>query len=780
MARKKTNNKVRAVLNSAAFPFVLAVVFFFVICMNTASEIKTTALVLMILALAAMIVRFAVIRERIAMPIIVLGLFVLMCFVSTFYAPAGKFALQEFLKIASSFSLAILLICLAPTHGDSHLRWGATVLEGAAAIAALVSVDLISTRIISGAVISVLGLFTADFNLVSGIEAGTRITSLFDIPNVFAGCAGIGVLLSLGLIQSDAGGKTRIAHVCCLFITSFAFVLAFSMGATASIAVAFVIYLILEKRERRGALLVIMVETLAIAVIGAAIVSQTSFDKWDGFDIVPMAYLVVGCALLCVADKYLNSRISEKLSANKKTVPAIICVVFAAVIAFALAACLVTGAAELGEGETLRRAAYPDAGEYTLDADYTGDVTVTVESQNKQETMMHTSTVLYRGDLADAQFAVPEDSLVVYFNFRAASDAVINNASVGNEKIPLGYKLLPGFVANRLQGLFANENAIQRTVFFDDGMKIWKRGPVFGEGLGAFENGIKGVQSFFYQTKYAHNHYIQTLVETGIVGLILFVGLFAVSAIAVLRSRKKENVSAFMPALGALLVFMAIHAFTEVVFSVYCYLPLAYGVFALVNLACNDVFKWPHSDKKRGNKERLGVIAGFSAILVVFGVLLSCNITAKRTIERHATMDNLQAAARIDRYEWADHALSYVVSSQNLDITTSMRIQAEEYAALLAEVDSNFIPPYLAEYYFNNGREALAIDMLKKYVSYVAADPATWEKAFSILATYESDTDIFRAGVLEIAQMLEAWKAENIGTITLSDSTKEFIARISQ
>ena len=203
-------------------------------------------------------------------------------------------------------------------------------------------------------------------------------------------------------------------------------------------------------------------------------------------------------------------------------------------------------------------------------------------------------------------------------------------------------------------------------------------------------------------------------------GLILFVGLFAVSAIAVLLARKKDNAALFLPALGALLVFMAIHAFTEVVFSVYCYLPLAYGVFALVNLACNDVFKWPHSDKKRGNKERLGVIAGFSAILVVFGVLLSCNITAKRTIERHATMDNLQAAARIDRYEWADHALSYVVSSQNLDITTSMRIQAEEYAALLAEVDSNFIPPYLAEYYFNNGREALAIDMLKKYVSYVA------------------------------------------------------------
>lgn len=82
---------------------------------------------------------------------------------------------------------------------------------------------------------------------------------------------------------------------------------------------------------------------------------------------------------------------------------------------------------------------------------------------------MHTSTELYRGEASGAQFAVPEDSLVVYFNFSAPETVRVESVTYQNEEasgsVPLGYRLLPGFIANRLQGLFANENAIQRVVF---------------------------------------------------------------------------------------------------------------------------------------------------------------------------------------------------------------------------------------------------------------------------------------------------------------------------
>lgn len=782
MAHKSLNrSKASTFTASAAFPFILAVIFFFIVCMCTISDIKPTALILMILAFCAVIFRFPVFRTRLALPLIALGLFVLMAGISTFYAPAGKFAMSEFLKIAASFSLALLLVSLAPTRGMSPSRWGATILSGGAAVAALVSIDLLSTHTISSVVLWIISLFTEDYTNLSMVEAGVRMTSIFENPNVFAGCAGIGVLLSLGLTQSSKPGKERGVHLCCLFISSFAFVLAFSMGATAAIIVAFLVYLILEKANRRAELLVIMVETLVLAVVGAALVSKTSFQPWTGFDIVPLAFLIVACALICLADKFINRPIAEKLGANRKTVPVLICAVLAVVIIFVLIACFVTGSVQLDAGESLRRAVYPDAGSCTVSADFSGDVTVTVESQNKQETMMHTGTTLYNGVLENASFTVPEDSMVLYLTFQTSNGAVINHVDVGGKAVPLGYKLLPGFVANRLQGLFANENAIQRTVFFADGMKLFARNPIVGLGLGAFENGIQNVQSFHYETKYAHNHYIQVLAETGILGFLLFVGLIVVAATAILRSLKKEDRSPFLPALGAALVFMAIHAFTEVVFSVYCYLPFAFCTFALIALDCPTAFPWPRTDKRRGSKEQLGITAGFALILAVFSVLLICNLSAARLVSRHPTLTSVERAVRMDRYEWADYALSYVVSVGNSnEATPELMEKADAYAERLAKVPSNTIPIYLAQYYFTSGRTQQGIAMIKQYVNYVSSNPSAWQGAFDTLQMYYNGSQEFKVGILEVAQMLKDWNENNMGNITLNAATTAFLKTLSE
>lgn len=148
-----------------------------------------------------------------------------------------------------------------------------------------------------------------------------------------------------------------------------------------------------------------------------------------------------------------------------------------------------------------------------------GDVSVTIESQNMQDTMMHTSSVLYEGSADGASFTVPEDSMVVYFNFSADQTTALESAAyqgeAGSGSVPLGYKLLPGFIANRMQGLRANQNAIQRLVFFQDGMKLFRQSPILGLGLGGFQNNVYSVQDFYYTTKYIHNHYIQALVGHG-------------------------------------------------------------------------------------------------------------------------------------------------------------------------------------------------------------------------------------------------------------------------
>lgn len=456
-------------------------------------------------------------------------------------------------------------------------------------------------------------------------------------------------------------------------------------------------------------------------------------------------------------------------------------------VVFGMLAYNLTGAVTLQPGDSLRRAAYPEPGAYTLEYASTSQTVpqVSIESQNQQETMMHTSTLLYRGSLQGAAFEVPEGSSVVYFtiNLPADADAVTLDSLTyqGTEdsgNIPLGYPLLPGFVANRLQGLWANENAIQRLVFFDDGIKLWQRSPIFGLGVGAYENGIKSVQSFYYETKYAHNHYIQSLVETGVIGLALFVGLLLAGAVSVVMTRKgrgEGELHPMVPALGAALVFMAGHAATEVVFSSYPYLPMAFGVFALLILCCDKTLPTPDLSLK----VRTGCMFGAAAFLVVFIALLGGNLAAARMVADKPSFESLSTAAAIDKYEWADYELSYVRSTLVSNINADIQKQADKYAEHLAKVNSNTIPFYLAEYYFGNNRQEEAFAMLEKFVNYVSSDAAAWQNVFNMLINYEQSTPAFRSGTARIVEIMNNWNEQNMGQIQLDEAAQEFIARQS-
>ena len=528
--------------SKAVLVLLAAVLYFLAVCLTSATTGKMAGMALSVLSLALVFLFFSRLRDRIGVPLLLLAAVVLMDGISTFYAVSGKFALYEFLKVLSAFCLTLLLLAAAP-EGEPG-RWIASVLEGFGALAGVVSIDLLSTRWLSGSVVWVLGQFTPDYAALDGVEAGVRMTSLFVNPNVFAGVAGLGVLLSLGLARSSGTVGERRVHLVCLYVNALSFLLAFSMGASGAIALAFLVYLVLEQRQaRRVRLLVLMVETLVLTAISAAAVSVTSFQAWEGVQPVPLLCTVLGAAALCAVADTLGVRLAARLDGSAKGTVLLTGGLLAALAAFVLLAFNWTGPETLSAGGALRRAAYPEPGTYSLEVQGDGAVFVNIESQNQQQTMMHTSTVLYDGPAEGAAFTVPDGSLVVYFNFSAPDGAHLETAAysgqAGSGEVPLGYKLLPGFMANRLQGLFANENAIQRLVFFSDGMKIFRRSPVVGLGLGAFENGVKSVQSFYYETKYAHNHYIQTLAETGLVGLALFLGLLVVGQYQ--KQREKLN-----------------------------------------------------------------------------------------------------------------------------------------------------------------------------------------------------------------------------------------------
>ena len=750
---------------------LMAVAFFLAVCLLSASTVKVTLMWILIVTLGLGIIRFSELRGRLTPVLLALTLVVLMDGISTSYAPSGKFALYEFSKVLGSFCLTLCLLALAPGREKSPMRWIASVLAGFSALAGLTSIDLISTRVISGVVTGFLSLVTPDFSQLGGVEAGVRITSLFTNPNVFAGVVGLGTLLSLWLSASAKARGERRFHLVCLYINALAFVLAFSMGASGTIALAFLVYLALEPKESRPALFMLMLETLVLTVLAAGVISVTSFDVWTAPRVIPLLCTVVGAAVLCLCDRFLGNRLAARLS--RYAWGAFLGIAAALVLlgAFALLAYHLTGPASLTAGESLRRAAYPAPGEYTLSVETGDEASVSIESQNQQETMMRTSTVLYSGPVSEAAFTVPEDSLVVYFNFYAEEDARLERAEYHGAEtgsVPLGYKLLPGFIANRLQGLFANQNAIQRLVFFSDGIKLFRRSPVFGLGIGAFENAVKSVQTFYYETKYAHNHYIQALIETGVAGLLFFVGLLGISGVTVWRARKREEA----PVLGAALVFMAGHAVVELVFSHFSYLPIAYGVFGLIALLYKEALPAPKRNKEI-QTAACGVIA---AGIAVFGVLLSSNMRAATLVAQSNTLESLSKAAEMDKFEWADYKLSYVVAVLNNEVDEAAWRQADTYAEELSRVNSNTIALYLMEYYLITGESERAVAMAEKFASYTASDQVTWQSIFDLFAAYENGDPVCQAGVVRLAGMLNDWNRENMGRIQVSEEAAAFIA----
>lgn len=749
-------------------PWLAAAATFFLVCLGSESTAPGLAAVLALVGGLAAVLGLKRLRERMSLPMAALTVLVLWSFIASLYAQSGAIAKLEIVKIAASFGLVLLLL-LAGGEEQRPGMWLAAVLAGAAALISLVSIDLLSTRLLSGLFSGVMGLFSQDYALMDGVEAGVRMTSLVGNPNVFAGCAGIGVLLSLGLVGTADKPRAKTYALCCLYVNALGFVLAFSMGGTAMIALGFCVFLLLERKGQRADLLVTMLYTLALTLLGVFVISATSLQTWDGFDPVPLLVAAAGAAGLCLADRFAAKPVTALLTRWGKGFGWAAAGAVAIVLVFAVFACTVTGPAELEAGETLRRAVKV-TGDCTLELDCDGAVTVRAESQNANQIITHTAAVLYEGDAEGAAFSVGADSEILWLEFTAPQGAVLRSVTCGGADVPLDYLLLPGFIANRLQGLWANQNAVQRLAFFADGMKLFRRSPVVGLGLGSFENSIFSVQPFYYEAKHTHNHYIQLLADMGIVGLGLFLCLLFLSGRAVLRARRRENGHPMAPALGAALVFMAGHAAVEVVFSIYLYLPFAYGVFALTGLL--------ESEERKKPGLRTGTTLVSAAVAAAMAVVLLISGSAADAAASSPTPQTMIDSAKKDCYNWSDYAKSYLRGAPTQKDNPQVMAQADAFALRLTDSEDRNLPIDAAVYYFQTEREELAFDALRKTTLLNRSDPITWAEVFAILAAYESDSAVFAQGARELAEGYGFWTRESLAPVETPAETVEFLNRV--
>lgn len=690
--------------------------------------------------------------------------FVLYQGLGIFFATVPKFASTEFSQLL--VGLCILLLFLSLDHSIEECICS---LLFASSICSFLSVDLISTRVFSSIFEKSTLFFTSHYANTYGLEHGVRINSIFSSPNVFGGLTGIAVLFSLAMVLQREKPLDRCFFLVCLFCNSLGFVLAFSMGGTIMLCVAFFLYLLLEQKHR-VALLLLMIETFIVTLASAFVVFLSSFQGIEGFNLIPLASLLLGAVVLCVYHETVGRAIAEKLSGKEKLLPCFVAGLLGMVLVFFAIATQWTGAISLQAGEYLRRSAYLEAGDYTLSVSASETMNLLIESQTREETFQHIDTVLYRGDTTEVAFTVPEDSIVVYFRFHSPDTAVsITEATLSSgETLNLRYILLPGFVSTRLQGLFANENLNQRLVFFGDGMKLFWENPLFGSGMGAFAGNIFRVQEFYYETLYVHNHYIQVLLESGILGLGLLLLFLGMTAVSLWRKRTEP----FAVVCFTVLSFSALHALVEFTWSSGAYTVLLYLSFAIFHKLVNKgiSLKWLSPSIMGG--------------LFLYAVVLAMNFNASYTLAKSTPEtyeETLQTAIKLSPFEKQDYMLSYLLYAIDSG-DTDIRARVEAYIPQLQGESSSQSGLYLAEFYFVQGRWEEGVSALKDYVNTRSAHPDTWNTAFAVLFTFQSEMEeaFFAKSITEVYTMAEHWDRDNLGKAVIGAEMEAAVLAIVQ
>lgn len=654
----------------------------------------------------------------------------LLSFAGLFYGSYPKFALQQFfLNVGGMFIFASMYVYFL--SGEKNIKLFSTLFAVCTAFVSLINIELATSRCF-------LGIFEAIANMLgtqlsSGFaffEENTRIITVLGNPNVFAPIAVLGMFAALWSCGKAGSRRREDAFLMSLaIICGTAFILCFSLGTILTYIPALIGVIIASKKGQRGSVFVSNAFCLLISFILAFMVFILR-DK----SILPLLSVLLFSTGAALAYIHLKPIKLPNINFGNKTVK----IIGALAICALLLVCALSlrGPYTLREGGTFFRAAALEPGVYSIDVtleDPASQVSVEIDSMSYAEAALKEKTALKSAAIRSGEpleFEVPKSSAAVFFRFSSAGGTGIGSAEITGgdtvKQLPMRYLLLPEFIVNRLQGLCVNDNAIQRFVFFRDGVRLGITSPIVGLGGGAFEGGLYGVADYKYETKHPHNEYIQNFIDGGIIGLLLFIALAVFVFRALYKAEKSDKFPNLLPFLFGSMLLIFLHAMLEVDFSMPAYRLAASALLALA-AACGDTLV---SEKAIKNtvKYALALTCAITVILAVG------RIHAVNLISDKVTLNSLQQSVFYDPLNADDYKLSYLINTaKNSSITVSS--QRKAYLTSLENKKLSGESEYLLAYYYLTKTEPDVEKGIKASESSVRkerVDPAAWDNIFML------------------------------------------------
>ena len=757
-----------------------SVLLFFAMTVQT----STVSMILCALAFLSLLGKKPLSRfeQRLSVPVLGLLAFAIVYGAAAIDSPFGASGVAEFYKFLAAFSLAVILLARFERKHVPGLLWGGASVSSAIA---LISLDMSCGQVLFGPFNALMNVLGTDYTSALPEYFTARVNGLYNDANVTACLFSLALFAALYLLKNSTCIWRRLAASLLAGINAVSLLLTGSRGALLCFAVSCLVWILAERANRVG-LFLLLAET-AVTMIAAAAPASSMVTQGDE---TAVALCLFSGLILFALDVLAGRRLEPVLSSHKKAALAAVGAVAVICAAYGVAAMTVKGAYTFDStGQVARQVDLP-AGTYTLIAPADENIRVTLVGQTAYEKLRDQYETLYDSISGETEFTVPEDLVMTRWLLYAPAGTVIECVELSDgQRFQLGYPLLPTFIADRL--LLGMGSSFDLRVEYDkDAWKIFSTAPLLGRGLGSTENLGRSVQSFQYESKYAHNHLLQTMSDTGIVGTVFALAFVLGSAWLCLQAVRKEKDS-LAAALLAAWVMMNLHSLMEINFSVRGFRCFAYVLLVLPVLLYARPLLAGETAKARKKMKTVGILVTvlYALYLAVFGGLLESARMTDRKAENFQTsdvyeyLDFLRGCVRGNVFDHDSYQRSYVANAVQLN-DLSYNGAMLDYVSALRSSATYENDSALARYYYLPRQEWDELFTCSlEGIHQVRSSPDGWDLQMDfyreeVLPAMGADNvSAFVDGVLALGDALDAMNAEGrLEPVALNETNQSFMA----
>lgn len=752
----------------------------FAVLLFFAMTVQTVPMSL-ILAAMALVLSFgrggyARFRGRLGIPVLGFLAFLILCGAASLYTSFGAYAYGEYAKLLASGALGLLLLARGREQNAGGLLFGFSAVCG---VIGLLCIDAgCRGPLFRGFASFMEGLGDAAYqSLDQATYTGARFDGIYNDANLTGSLMALAVLVGLYLIRTGRKPWERFAACFLTGLSAVAFFTAMSRGAILCFGATLLAYLLIAGKEERLGLFFTMaamgISMVIFGVVSASLLAGGSF--WGTLAALPSG------VLLWLLNEFPARKAASALAGHGKLLAGVLGGGIAAGIAAVVLALTLTEPFVFTESNFLYRGADVEGGEtYTFSGDWdkSSEITVLVYGSTREQELTSVTETYYNGPLEEASFTVPEDVGHVLMQFRGPAGLELRQVSLSDgTEIPMAYTLLPDNIANRLQkNIFEDSSFLLRLQYDIDGWTLFKESPLAGHGLGATEGLLTSVQPFFYESLYLHNHLLQVMDETGLLGLAAFLAFILGTAVLLVRQLRKAR-TPLAAMLLACLVMMNLHGLMEISFSVQMFQCAAFFLLLLPTVCYGT-----YTEGRKRRAAGIVVLVVSDLWLVISVALLGGSLLAQKEY-RELDAAGMTTGSFIETLERLDRMDAYNDQSYKVNLMGNALqaggISNEGTAARCArelretgEFDSCY---YVAAYYYLPlGQLENFFDVLQEGLLQERSNSEAWNsamnlciQAFSQIDPAEADT--FAEGVRGIGEAMDRANAYLLVPVALTE-----------